>query len=255
MITHDDAILDQFTKQAAPFAERHRHDDELLKIIVEMSRVGLSDRVLDVACGPGIVACALATRAREVMGIDFTAAMLHEAEQLRRERGLRNVTWQRGSATNLPFDAESFDCVVSRFAFHHFLAPEAAFREMVRVCRPGGTIMLIDVAPRAEVREAYDDLEKMRDPSHTRALTEPEFERLGAAGGLSLIEKRRCELPSDVAGLLATSFPPPGGAEAFQAAVEADLEAGQDALGIQAFRDGDAIRFNFAVLLVSWAKS
>ena len=67
MSTHRDTILDQFTRQAVPFATSAGIKDETaLTLAIEFSGVGASDTVLDVACGPGIVACAFARVARHV---------------------------------------------------------------------------------------------------------------------------------------------------------------------------------------------
>ena len=252
---HNQQILDQFSRQAVPFSRRHRSDDELMDLLMDASRVRNGDRVLDVACGPGIVACALATVAVHVTGLDFTPAMLAQAAALQAERRLDNLEWRQGSAMELPFEEAQFDLVVARFSFHHYIDPAAAFREMVRVCRPGGTILVADVAPRSNAREAYDALEKQRDPSHTRALTEEEFDRLGDSSAVALQRKVRYDLASDVGGLLASSFPPPGGADAFRRMVEADLDAQTDSLGIRAhYRAGD-IGFYFPVLIGVWEKS
>jgi ubiquinone/menaquinone biosynthesis C-methylase UbiE len=254
-IRHDQAILDQFSRQAVPFARRHRSDDELMNLLVECSRVRAGDRALDVACGPGIVACALATCAEHVTGLDFTPAMLAQAAALQAERRLDNLEWRQGSAMELPFDEAQFDVVVARFSFHHYIDPAAAFREMMRVCRPGGTILVADVAPRPDARDAYDALEKQRDPSHTRALTEEEFGRLGDAASVVLKSKIRYDLASDVEGLLASSFPPPGCADAFCRLVEADLHAQTDKLGIRAHRRNGLVSFYFPVLIAVWKKS
>jgi ubiquinone/menaquinone biosynthesis C-methylase UbiE len=253
-ISHDANIIDQFTKQAAPFAERHRHDDELLELIVQASGAQPGDRVLDVACGPGIVACALARVAGHVTGLDLTPAMLDQAERLRQARGLSNVAWRQGSAMDLPFPDGGFDRVVTRFSFHHYLDPKAAFREMVRVCRPGGTILVADVAPRADARDAYDALEKQRDPSHTQALTQEEFEKLDADASVMMLRSHRYDLPTDVEGLLASSFPPPGGASSFLERIETDIASGADQLGIHAWRENGAAHFHFPVLITAWEK-
>lgn len=252
MTSHDETIRDQFSRQAAPFAQRHRRDDELIELLVEMSRVGTGDQVLDVACGPGIIACALATRAEHVTGIDLTPAMLAQARELQRDRGSSNLTWREGGATALPFADASFDCVVTRFSFHHFVDPSAVLREMVRTCRPGGAVLVCDVSPRAETCAAYDAMEKFRDPSHTMVVTESELEQMGRDQGLILREKRRYDLSTDVEGLLATSFPPAGGAKAFRDLIEADLAAGHDSLGIRAWKDDGEIRFYFPVLTLAW---
>ena len=82
---HSELILDQFTRQAVPFATAPSIKDEAaLKLIVEFGGAGPSDTVLDVACGPGLVVCAFARVVRHATGIDITPAMLDRARVHRR---------------------------------------------------------------------------------------------------------------------------------------------------------------------------
>jgi ubiquinone/menaquinone biosynthesis C-methylase UbiE len=137
---HKERILDQFTRQAVPFstAAAIRNEDALNRI-VRMAEAGPDDTVLDVACGPGLLACAFARVARHVTGIDLTPAMLEQARELQRQQGLENLTWREGAVLPLPYDDGCFSVVCSRFAFHHFLDPLAVLKEMQRVCRAGRT--------------------------------------------------------------------------------------------------------------------
>src|SRR5579885_1645696 len=101
-------ILDQFTKQAVPFAEMPAHsNEESLRLLIDLARVGPDDDVLDVACGPGLVACPLAAVARHVTGIDLTPAMIEQARAKQRAKGLSNLTWLVGDAVPLPFPDRS----------------------------------------------------------------------------------------------------------------------------------------------------
>jgi ubiquinone/menaquinone biosynthesis C-methylase UbiE len=96
---HEAVTLEQFTKQAEPFAAMPAHSDaDILELIREAARVGPGSRVLDVACGPGLVALALAESAGHVTGLDLTPAMLDKAGQLQYQRGLGNLTWDLGRA-------------------------------------------------------------------------------------------------------------------------------------------------------------
>src|SRR5205085_7772512 len=105
---------------------------------------GPADEVLDVACGGGIVVCAFAPLVRHATGIDMTQAMLERARTVAAEKGIANVTWREGEVEHLPVPDASFTIVVTRFAMHHFLDPAAVFREMLRVCAPGGRIVVVD---------------------------------------------------------------------------------------------------------------
>jgi SAM-dependent methyltransferase len=103
--------------------------------------------------------------------------MLHEGEQAAQREGLTNITFLRGAAEDLPYPDSVFDAVASRFAVHHFVEPMVQVREMARVCRSGGKVVLIDlVAPENQGEAAaYNRLERLRDPSHTRALSTEEL--------------------------------------------------------------------------------
>ena len=96
---HRHEILDQFTRQATPFATAPGiRDEAALKLIVECSGAGPDDTVLDVACGPGLVVAAFARVVRHATGIDITPAMLERARAHAAQLGLTNVSWRQGEA-------------------------------------------------------------------------------------------------------------------------------------------------------------
>jgi ubiquinone/menaquinone biosynthesis C-methylase UbiE len=86
---HKAEIVDQFSRQAIPFTQVQGHLDAM-EILPQFSGVGPEDRVLDVACGPGLVACAFARHAMEVTGMDITPAMIEQAKKHQLELGLEN---------------------------------------------------------------------------------------------------------------------------------------------------------------------
>jgi SAM-dependent methyltransferase len=240
-------ILDQFTRQALPFSEMHARDDaEIHQLLITAADITSNDDVLDVACGPGLVACEVAKIARHVTGIDLTPAMIEQART--RCRDLSNVSWTVGDAEQLPFPDSRFSRVITRYSFHHCTNPKRVFREMLRVST--GRVTIADVFTTSpEQAEAYDRLEKWRDPSHTHALQLTELQTL--FDGMTDI---RCEFylyPVTVDNLLARSFPNPGGADAFRNAVAADI--GVNKLGIRASCEGE-LRFAFPVVIMSGVK-
>lgn len=252
---HDAEIQDQFTRQAKPFLERHgRGKDALLELMAECAAARATDALLDVACGPGIIACYFAERMSRVIGLDAVPAMLEQARRLQAERHLENVEWRLGQSTELPFEDESFDCVVTRFSFHHYLDPGAALREMKRVSRTGGTVLVADVTPRKETQERFNEWEILRDPSHTRALTRDEMHALGKAAGLRLRREEDFRLEMELEGLLAGSFPKAGDAERIRALFEEDVRAGRDTLGVAARREDGAVWLTYPVAVVAWEK-
>src|SRR5215470_16651094 len=94
---HNARILDQFTRQAVPFAEAPSiRNQQALDRIVELAEATAEDTSLDVACGPGLLACAFAHVVRHAVGIDLTPAMLGQARKTQAQQGLSNLTWQQG---------------------------------------------------------------------------------------------------------------------------------------------------------------
>ena len=250
MTTHRDAILDQFTRQAIPFATAPGIKDEAaLRMVIEFSGAGPSDTVLDVACGPGILACAFARVARHVTGIDITPAMLDRARALQTESGLTNLTWQQGDVLPLPYPDASFTLVTSRFAFHHFLDPKAVLAEMTRVCAPGGTVLVIDSAPAPEKADAFNRMEVVRDPSHARAMSESELKGLFTSVGLPAPRVTGYRLEGELEGLIARSFPKPGDDQTLRQ-IFRDSVANDD-LGVGARRVGDTIHYGYPVAVLA----
>lgn len=250
MSDHKDAILDQFTRQAVPFATAPSIKDEAaLRLVVEFSGAGPDDTVLDVACGPGLLACAFARVARLVTGIDLTPAMLDRARTLAAEQGVRNVTWQQGDVLPLPYADATFSIVTCRFAFHHFLDPGAVCGEMRRVCRPGGTVLVIDSAPAPDKADAFNHMERLRDPSHARAMPLDELKTLFTRAGLPEPRVTTYRLEGELEGLLARSFPKPGDADVIRGLFRASLA--DDALGIGARRDGERILYGYPVAVLA----
>jgi ubiquinone/menaquinone biosynthesis C-methylase UbiE len=243
-------ILDQFTRQAVPFARMPAHsNDEANRLLIDRAGVGPRDVVLDVACGPGLVACALAEVARHVTGLDLTPAMIEQARARQRSTGRTNLSWVVGEAAPLPFPGAAFSVVVSRYSFHHFLDPKAVLAEMVRVCEPGGRVAVIDVFTSSpEQAEAYNRVEKLRDPSHVRALSLEELTGLCRDAGLRGVTTAFYKLEVELEALLAASFPNPGGADRVRQTFADDI--GVNRLGLGAARRDGAIHFAFPIAVL-----
>ncbi len=245
---HNDVILDQFTRQAAPFANAAPiRNDDLLRRIVDLAEPHPGDRALDIACGPGLLVCAFAGVVKHATGIDLTPAMLRQARKLQRQHALDNVTWALGDVTKLPYRDREFSIVTSRFAFHHLPEPQLALQEMLRVCEAGGRIVVADIAPAVPRADALNAVERLRDPSHTRALPPGELRGLFAQAGLApRLEMSR--LAGDLESLLARSFPAPGDADRVRQIFEASLQ--DDALDMATRREHGKLLYAFPIAIV-----
>lgn len=236
---HEAEIVDQFSRQAIPFACVPGHRDAM-EVLVELSEVAPWDNVLDVACGPGMLACEFARHAGHVTGIDITPAMIDQARERQREQGLENLDWLVCKAVPLPYPDNLFSLVITRYSFHHFLSPEKGLSEMIRVCRPGGRVLVADVSIAQEKSEAYDRLEIMRDPSHVHALTDKEFAELFRNSGLDDCRMSTYGVDIELETQLRASFPKPGDESKLRDMILNDI--GIDSFGINARgKDGTVV--------------
>ncbi|WP_405142214.1 class I SAM-dependent methyltransferase [Sphaerisporangium sp. NBC_01403] len=127
---------------------------DLGAILVEACGVGRGDRVLDVAAGSGNAAIPAALAGASVVASDLTPELLESGRALAARRGAE-VEWRQADAEALPYADGEFDTVLScvgvMFAPHH----KAAARELIRVCRPGGTIGLLSWTPEGFIGQMF----------------------------------------------------------------------------------------------------
>ena len=109
-------------------------------LMIDIARIQEGQRVLDVACGTGVLARAAADRVGRtgsVVGLDLNPAMLEVAANTRSD-----IEWRQGDAMNLPFGENEFDAVLCQSALFFFPDVEVAVAEMARVARPGGAVAI-----------------------------------------------------------------------------------------------------------------
>lgn len=254
MTSHNSRILDQFTRQAVPFSQSPSvSNQKALEFIVSSAEAGPADTVLDVACGPGLLVCAFARVVRHATGIDLTPAMLEQARKLQQEQGLSNVSWEQGDVTKLPYPDGNFSIVSSRFVFHHLERPLVVLREMVRVCRPGGRIVVADIAPAPEKADALNAEERLRDPSHVRAMPEEELRGLFAQAGLPEPKAGHYRVECELDDLLSRSFPNPGDEQKIRKIFSDSV--GENSLDLNTRMEAGKIYYSFPVAVLVAAKA
>ncbi|HEY4679448.1 MAG TPA: methyltransferase domain-containing protein, partial [Candidatus Angelobacter sp.] len=249
MGSHNSRILDQFTRQAAPFAAAAViRNQQVLDRIVQWAGAGPDDNVLDVACGPGLLACAFARVAKHATGIDMTPAMLEQARKTQQEQDLKNLSWQQGDVYSLPFPPDQFSIVSSRFVFHHLQDPLAALREMNRVCKSGGKIVVADMAPQPEKADALNAAELLRDPSHVRAMPEDELRGLFKQTGFATPQIHHYRMEGKLEDLLTRSFPNEGDADRLRQIYADSID--EDTLDLNTRRADGKIFYSFPVTVL-----
>jgi demethylmenaquinone methyltransferase / 2-methoxy-6-polyprenyl-1,4-benzoquinol methylase len=106
----------------------------------DLAEVGPGARALDVATGTGDLAIELAGRGAAVTGLDFSEHML----ELARDKG-PGIEWVQGNALDLPYDDAEFDAVTVGFGARNFADLDRGLREMARVTRPGGRVVVLEI--------------------------------------------------------------------------------------------------------------
>lgn len=137
-------------RDSAPFWEKHREIIQQMfapvtQALVEDGLISGGHTVLDVATGPGepaLTLAALVGAKGKVLGIDPAPEMVEAARRATDHLGFRNAQFDVASADRLPFPADTFDAVVSRFGVMFFPSPVDAVREMLRVLKPGRKLAL-----------------------------------------------------------------------------------------------------------------
>lgn len=184
-----DAARRQFGPVASAYASSTYHSSgpDLAEMVRAASLVG-SERALDIGCGAGHTAIALAPHVAHVTAVDITPEMLGVAADLAARRGITNITFERQDATRLPYPEARFDVVASRVAAHHYHDVRAFVAGAARVLKPGGRLVLADtVAPEDPGLDTfYNAFEILRDPSHVRNWRVSEWSALMAEHSLEV---------------------------------------------------------------------
>jgi SAM-dependent methyltransferase len=185
--THSTSIRDEFAHQADSFAGSPAMSlAETLDAVVELVPEDGAARWAELACGPGLIARAMAPRVGSVLGLDLTPAMIEKARAEAAEAGVENVSFELGDATALDLPDDSFDGAITRFSLHHIPAPIRVLEEMRRVVRPGGYVIVADHVTDDDGGAAawHEEIERLRDPSHWACLTPSRLTAIGERAGL-----------------------------------------------------------------------
>lgn len=108
--------------------------------LVEFANIRAGEKVLDVACGTGVVAITAGGRGAIVTGLDLTPELLEHAKENGKTAELEDIEWTEGDAERLPYPDESFDVVLSQFGHMFAPRPDIALSEMRRVLKPAGRV-------------------------------------------------------------------------------------------------------------------
>jgi len=166
------------------------------------ARLHTGDRVLEIAPGPGFLAIELAKLGPyRISGVDISHSFVRIATENAARAGVA-VSFQQGDAAALPLATDTIDFIICRAAFKNFSDPLGAIREMHRVLRPGGTVLIIDMRNDVSDEEISGQVKKLRVGAINAFITKIIFKH---------ILKKRAYSGADFARMLAAT--PFGGGE------------------------------------------
>lgn len=186
-----DKVKQQFAKNAEKYVTSVSHaKGSDLQTMVEWLQPQSDWTALDVATGGGHVAKTLSPYVQQVFSTDLTREMLATARN-HLAPSCDNIAYVVADAEELPFLDSVFDLVTCRIAAHHFPHPDRFVKEVSRVLKPGGKLVLIDnVAPQDPVLDQFvNTMEKLRDHSHGRCYTLAEWKGWFADNRLAVVKE------------------------------------------------------------------
>jgi ubiquinone/menaquinone biosynthesis C-methylase UbiE len=231
----------EFERQAEAFAGAASLRAEELTAPVARA-LGRAARVLDVACGPGVLMPSLLPCADTVVGLDLTVATLRLA---RGRAECAGAAFACGPAERAPFADGAFDAAVLRLALHHMEQPAAVLGEVARLLAPGGRLVILDIlgADDPQTARLHDAVERLRDPSHTRALASAELRDALAGAGLALESHEAWTSPREFTEW-ARIISNPVRMDALEQVLRALARAGERA-GMELREDDGALRLSY----------
>ncbi len=134
------------TWEAGDFGEVAKSIESHAEDFMDRRDVGPGKHVLDIACGTGNLALPAAGAGASVVGIDLAGNLVKQARERAQREGL-DIRFDEGDAEALPYADAEFDLCVSMYGIMFAPRPEVATTELLRVCRPGGTIALANWTP------------------------------------------------------------------------------------------------------------
>ncbi|MDH3600473.1 MAG: methyltransferase domain-containing protein [Candidatus Tectomicrobia bacterium] len=233
-----DAIRQEYAKQAPGWAA-DCFTDHLAWVIGQVDFDPQAE-ALDVAAGTELLARQLAPHVQSVVALEFTLEMW--AHGAGHEAG--NIRFEQGAAEDMPYSAESFDLIATRFSMHHFQEPSAVLAEIYRVCRAGGPLLLIDIVSPDDPTPAqrYNHFERLRDATHTTAPASAALDQLVLEASFSVSQKLTREVEMALDDWLNFNHPAPDARTTIEHAVQDELNGG-DATGMRPYIKEERVKF------------
>ena len=217
---HNALVESQFGPRAKAYIASAAHAQGAdLQRIAAIAAACTPAHALDLGCGGGHVAYAIAPHAALVTASDLSSDMTMAVEEEAARRGFANIQTCSAPAAALPFADATFDLLACRFSAHHWHDVPAGLSEARRVLRPGAVAVFADVyaPPIAAADTHLQAVELLRDPSHVRDYNLDEWRTMLAQAGFSITAIAAGRLRMDFAEWTARMRTPPDHGAAIRA--------------------------------------
>ncbi|SES42949.1 Methyltransferase domain-containing protein [Butyrivibrio fibrisolvens] len=162
---------------AGDFYNKQTQDSEHLERILNFIDVKKGMRILDLGTGSGYLAFPIAKNnpCCDVIGLDIVNSAL-ETNRVRAAEGIKNLSFVSYDGIDFPFDANTFDLVLTRYALHHFPDIEHSIGEVSRVLKSGGMLFVSDPCPNeCDTERFVDDYMRLKKDGHIKFYTKDEW--------------------------------------------------------------------------------
>jgi ArsR family transcriptional regulator len=201
----DDARLEEVRRVRKENFDEHGADDERRQIVPGRSWAAWARalghllpelEIADLGCGEGYLTIEASRFAKRVVAVDRSEAVLERARESAKRRRVKNVEWTRGELEQLPLTDASVDVALLSQALHHAADPATALAEAVRIVRPGGRVLLLELRRHEEewVRDRLGDTWLGFDDTELKTL----LEQAGLTGVKVTVGARRARDPFTV---------------------------------------------------------
>lgn len=163
-------------------------DDKHLSVLLDLIDDNNYRKILDIGTGTGYLAFPLAKEhpTANIYGIDIAETIIEKNNDSVKEKGIQNLIFQAFDGLTYPFDDESFDLIVTRYAFHHFPNVNDAVRQMNKLLIKGGRVLVSDpVRSEHDSNGIIDSFMKVKKDGHIQFYTFEELDEFFTNNGFS----------------------------------------------------------------------
>lgn len=179
------------------FYNKQTADDDHLEMLLNMAFPQADDIVLDLGTGSGFLAFPIAerTEASQVIGLDIVTDTLIRNERKAQQMRLDHLAFVSYDGDDFPFENSSVDIIITRYALHHFPDLVHSFKEMHRVLKPGGRVIISDPAPNNNDHSCFvDKFMQMKPDGHIRFYPLDEYRDMMKQTGFKFMKNQMSEI-------------------------------------------------------------